>query len=83
MLPKILQDTLRQADGGSVTCSVLTDNGRITGIIEQSFFEDFSTMPGVELTPARKMRIVAENMSFLEGEAAKQLRLGHREVVIR
>jgi hypothetical protein len=83
MLPKILQDTLRQADGGNVTCSVLTDDGRITGIIEKSFFDDFSTSPSDELTTAKKMRIVAENMSFIEGEAAKQLRLGHREVVIR
>jgi hypothetical protein len=83
MLPKILQDTLRQADGGNVTCSLLTDNGRITGIIEKSFFEDFASTIGAELTHAKRLRIVAENMSFLEGEAAKQLSLGYREVVIR
>ena len=83
MLPKLLQDTLRQADGGRVTCSLLTDDGRITGIIEQTFFDDFIGQPGVELSAAKKMRIVAENMSFLESEAAKQLHLGQREVIIR
>lgn len=83
MLPKILQDTLRQADGGRVTCSLLTDDGRINGVIEQTFFDDFMNQTGETLTPAKKLRIVAENMTFLESEAAKQLRLGHREVVIR
>jgi hypothetical protein len=85
MMPKVLQDTLRQADDGRVTCTLLTDSGRIEGIIEESFFEDFllQPLPDGGLTPARKLRIVAENSAFLESEAAKQLRLGHREVIIR
>lgn len=80
---RILQETLRQADGGRVEFTVATAEGPVHGIIEQNFFEDFMGTPSPQLSHQRRMRIITENVGFLESEAARQLRLGNREVVIR
>lgn len=81
---KLLLDTLRTVDGGKVVCEVLTPEGTVVrGSIEQSFFEDFMGSPQPDLSAQRQSRIVRENVDYLETEAARLLRLGFKEVVIR
>lgn len=81
---KLLMDTLRLADGGKVVCQVVApDGGVLQGVIEKSFFEDFMGIENPQLSPQKQGRIVSENISYLEGEADRQWRLGSREVVIR
>lgn len=81
---KLLTETLRMADGGKVECEVMTpDGGRVTSIIEQSFFEDFMGVPSPRLSAQQQNRIINDNVSYLEAEAERQWRMGSREVVIR
>jgi hypothetical protein len=84
MSAKLLLDSLRLADGGKVVCRVTAPDGTVLeGVIEKSFFDEFSTAPGQVLTPVRQGRIVSDNLDYIEGEADKQWRLGSRELVIR
>ncbi len=81
---RILLETLRQADGGKVVCTVATPEGPVQGTISSSFFEEFTG--GTEqpqLTEQPRLRIINENVGYLEPQAASQLRMGHREVIIR
>ena len=76
-------ETLRQADGGKVVCTVATPEGPVQGTIASSFFEEFTGTESVQMTEQRRLRIINENVGYLETQAAAQLRMGHREVVIR
>lgn len=80
---RILLETLRQADGGKVVCTVATPEGPVQGTISPSFFEEFTGTETPQLTEQRRLRIINENMGYLETQAAYQLRMGHREVIIR
>lgn len=79
-LPKLLLETLRTATDGHVEVSVSTPQGMVKGIIEESFFQEFSPAP-TALSAARLTRIVADNTTYLEGEVAKQLALSPQQVV--
>ena len=85
MATKFLLETLRQADGGRVECVVETDLGSIRGVIEPSFFEEFTGgIPATQpLSAARKQRILADNEEWLESEAKRQLNFGTQTIVIR
>jgi len=84
MSTKLLLETLRQADGGVVECSVTAPDGTILkGSIEDSFFEEFQVGPNAALTPLKKARILQDNIAWLEAEAERQWRMGSRELVIR
>lgn len=80
---KLLLDSIRQADGGRVECTVSTPSGVVRGVIEESFFEDFMGQPKPQLTPVQRQRIVRENAEWFQTEADRQLRMGNRQVVIR
>jgi hypothetical protein len=85
--PKLLLDTLKVADNGRVECSVTTPEGVRKGVIEASFFEEFvsaGTQNGVTaLSPARQVRIVQENVAYLEQRTADMWARGERALVIR
>lgn len=82
---KLLQETLRLADGGRVVCTAQAPDGSlVSGVIEQSFFEDFMGVPKPVLTPQRQARIVMDNVDYIEQEAGRLWQAGNRgEVVIR
>ncbi|MFN7163047.1 MAG: hypothetical protein ACK5VJ_00795 [Pseudomonadota bacterium] len=80
---KMLLETLRLANGGKVVCDMQTPNGeRLTSIIEQSFFEEFSSTPAA-LNPKRQLQIIQDNTGYLESEAERLWNAGQRELVIR
>lgn len=84
MTTKLLLETLRQADGGTVECAVTAPDGTILrGAIEESFFEEFQIGPNTLLSPVKKARILHDNIAYLEAEAERQWRLGNRELIIR
>lgn len=84
MSMKLLLQTLRVADGGKVVCEVSAPDGSVVqGVIDQSFFEDFTGTPRPQLTPQRQSRIVEENISYLEAEAQRLWDMGSRELVIK
>jgi len=83
-MAKLLLETLRSVDGGKVECDVMTPDGAVVkGEIAASFFEDFMGAPEPALSPAKRTRIVRENAGYLEAEAERQWRQGHRALVIR
>jgi hypothetical protein len=80
---KLLMETLRLATGGRVACDVQAPSGeRVSGFIEQSFFEEFSATPG-QLNPKRQLQIIQDNADYLETEAERLWQQGQRELVIR
>jgi hypothetical protein len=85
--PKLLLDTLKVADNGRVECSVITPDGVRKGVIEASFFEEFlsaGTQNGATaLSPARQVRIVQDNVTYLEQRTAELWARGERALVIR
>jgi hypothetical protein len=85
--PKLLLDTLKVADNGRVECNVSTPDGVRKGVIEASFFEEFvsaGTQNRVAaLSPARQVRIVQENVAYLEQRTADLWARGERSLVIR
>jgi hypothetical protein len=85
MAVKLLLETLRLANGGSVVCDVSTSDGAIiNGVIEQTFFEEFAAMPQSKaLSAQRHVQIVRDNLGYLEAEAERQWSAGMRELVIR
>lgn len=85
MVTKLLLETIRQADSGTVTCVLQTDRGEVRGTIEQSFFEEFfgAPAPTQQVSTARAQRVLQDNQNWLEAEAERQLTLGAQEIVIR
>jgi hypothetical protein len=85
---KLLLETLRLADGGRVVCAVQTPDGVVRqSVIAPSFFEEFqATVPAnraAEATHTRQLRIVNDNVSYLEGEAERLWQQGQSELLIR
>ena len=80
---RILPDSIHQADGGFVEYTVETAVGPVRGVIENTFFEDFMGQPQPQLTAQRKAQIALENLAYFEAEAARQLREGKREIIIK
>lgn len=79
---KLLLNTLRVADGGKVVCDVSTPDGsKATSVIEQSFFAEFN--PTAANSPQRQLRIVQDNVDYLETEAQRQWAMGQTDIVIR
>lgn len=85
MTTKFLLETLRQANGGRVECVVETDLGHVRGVIEPSFFEEFTgTNPNNQtLSTTQKQRILADNQEWLENEVKRQMTFGTQTVFIR
>ncbi len=89
--PRILPDSLRHADGGTVTCTLATPEGPVQGTIARSFFDEFAGVQPLaagtevpELPPQRRLRIAADNLAYLEAQAELQLRItGPRSLVLR
>jgi hypothetical protein len=84
---KLLLETLRLADGGKVVCAVQTPDGTVRqSVIEQSFFEEFQGAPvraAAQASASRQMRIVADNLGYLEAEAERLWQQGQTQLVIR
>jgi hypothetical protein len=84
---KLLLETLRLADGGKVVCAVQTPDGAVRqSVIEQSFFEEFQGAPlarAAQTSAPRQLRIVADNVGYLEAEAERQWQQGQTQLVIR
>jgi hypothetical protein len=84
---KLLLETLRLADGGKVVCAVQTPDGTVRqGVIEQSFFEEFQGAPvarAASTSAPRQMRIVQDNVGYLEAEAERLWQQGQTQLVIR
>lgn len=84
MSTRFLLQTLRAADGGRVVCEVSTPDGAVVqGVIEQSFFEDFTGTPEPQLSPQKQCRIVEENLAYLEQIAGELWEMGNREIIIK
>lgn len=83
MVTKLVLDSIRQADSGSVTCTLETASGLVSGTIEKTFFEEFFAGQQQALTPSRTQRVLTENQAWLEAEAERQLASGANQVVIR
>ena len=84
MTTRFLIETLRQADGGRVECTVETDLGRVRGIIEPSFFEEFTgSAASTVLSTTQKQRILQDNQEWLQSEVKRQLTFGSQTIVIR
>jgi hypothetical protein len=84
MATKFLLETLRLADGGKVLCDVSAPDGRVLlGVIEQTFFEEFSLANPQGMTAQKQARILQDNIGYLEGEAEKQWQAGAQQLVIR
>lgn len=80
---KLLLETLRLADGGKVVCDMQAPSGeRLTSVIEQSFFAEFTATP-TTLNPKRQLQIIQDNTGYLESEAERLWNAGQRELVIR
>ena len=84
---KLLLETVRLADGGKVVCNVQTPDGAVRrSVIEQSFFEEFQGVApnrAAQGTHTRQLRIVQENVGYLEAEAERLWQQGQSELVIR
>lgn len=85
---KLLLETLRLADGGRVVCNVQMPDGAVRqSVIESSFFEEFQA-PAManragQTSTNRQLRIVQDNIGYLEAEAEKLWQQGQMQLVIR
>ncbi|PIZ31705.1 MAG: hypothetical protein COY40_01365 [Alphaproteobacteria bacterium CG_4_10_14_0_8_um_filter_53_9] len=85
MVSKLVLESIKKADSGTVTCTLQTPGGPVQGVIEETFFQEFFGNPTVAqtLSDTRTKRVLEENQNWLEAEADKQLASGARAIVIR
>ncbi len=80
---KLLLNSIREADGGSVEYMVQTQSGeKVRGTIENAFFQEFK-VTNQDMTGQRKERIAVENADYIEEMANRQIRIGLPEVTIK
>lgn len=80
---RLLLNSIREADGGSVEYTVETTTGeKVSGVIEQTFFEEFK-VANQPMTGQRKERITVENADYIEEMARRQIRIGLPAVTIK
>lgn len=80
---RMLLDSIKAADSGSVEYTVQTDSGEnVRGTIEQAFFQEFK-VANQPMTEERKQRITQENADYIEEMTRRQIRIGLKDVVIR
>jgi|GEM_PF-2109236 len=80
---KLLLNSIREADGGSVEYMVQTQSGeKVRGTIENAFFQEFKVI-NQDMTGQRKERIAVENADYIEEMANRQIRIGLPEVTIK
>ena len=78
---KVLKNSIAAADNGRVEYTVVANNQRYHGYIEETFFQDVLGQSNAPLS--QKLALAATNVSYFEALASQQLSEGRDEVVVR
>lgn len=80
MKARLLPESIKLADDGSVSVIFEAGDAQVRGSIGQNFFSDFSGIS--QNTPQKKLQIVRDNATFFEDRAVTQLAFGRASISI-
>lgn len=80
MRARLLPESIKIADDGSVSVVFESGDTKIRGSIGQNFFSDFSGI--AQNKPHKKLQIVRDNAQFFEDRALTQIAFGRVSVSI-
>ncbi|MDD9912557.1 MAG: hypothetical protein OXR68_02130 [Alphaproteobacteria bacterium] len=80
MEAKILKNSITAADNGRVEYTVIANNQRYRGFIEEAFFQDVLGQTNAPVE--QKLSLTTTNLRYLETLTNQQIQAGREEIVI-